>query len=673
MEKANDNSKTSKFTGTAIPVGALRTEKSCGIGEFLDLIPFADFCKTCGLEVIQILPVNDTGTESSPYSALSAFALHPIYVSLKELPEVKNNTDILDEISNLQKKYEKLKRFNYKEIRYAKIDLLKKIFYENETKITKDKQLKQWIEENSWIKNYSVFMKKKRENLEASWKEWKDHCQSDSCTIENLWQDKSNFSEFLLHAWIQMRLEQQFKKAAEYVKSLGIKLKGDIPIMMNEDSCDTWAYPSFFIDEMRAGSPPDASNPIGQNWGFPIYNWENLQKDNYSWWKARLANAAKFYELFRIDHVLGFFRIWATPSRETTAVLGITQPFEPIKKKELLELGFDNDRITWISKPHVHTNKIEPINNYDYLGTHGILTKIMDRIGTEELWRFKNSIKNDKDILEADIPQNIKEKLVEFWRDRAFIEVKKDIYSPIWTFQETTSWKSLSDEEKLKLQKLIDKKYAKMEKLWEKQARTILKELTESVKMTACAEDLGSNPICVPKVLKDLKINSLRVVRWCRKWEEEKQPFFDFKDYPALSVTTSSVHDSSTLRSWWLSEKDAQDFYEAFPPKTAKYESDDKIKPAFYEPETARYLLGKIAESSSTFCIHPIQDFLALAHDYYDENPDEERINIPGTVNDFNWTYRLPDSIEKLSKNKELINEICRISNIHKNKKTRSN
>ena len=645
------------LTGTAIPVGALKTANSCGVGEFLDLIPFADFCKKAGLKLIQLLPVNDTGTESSPYSALSAFALHPLYVSLKSLPEVEGKEDILSEITKLQKKYEKLPRFQYRELRRKKLDLLQKIFDSEKEKIISSDELKSWIKDNSWVQVYSIFMQKKEKKHEASWKEWGE-AQPTKKELDDFWKDKKNQDGNLFYAWVQMRLDQQFAKASEYAKSLGIKLKGDIPIMMNEDSCDAWAFPEYFNDEMRAGSPPDGPNPVGQNWGFPIYNWDNLKKDDYSWWKNRLIQASKYYQVYRIDHVLGFFRIWATPQRESTAMLGWTQPFEPITTDELHNLGFSDDRITWLSVPHVPTNQIEAVNNGDYLGTHGILAKIMDRIGNEEMWRFKPEIKGEKDIWASDIPDHVKPRLAELWRNRALVKVSDGLYSPLWTYHSTTSWQTLSDDEKYRLGQLIVTKYSRMEVLWEEQARTLLGDLTSCTDMVACAEDLGSNPESLPRVLNDLSILSLRVVRWSRNWNAGGEPYYQFGEYPYLSVTTSSVHDSSTARIWWLKEGDAWDFYRTFP-------GDSDVQPGTYNSKTARYLLSKMAESNSAFCIHPLQDFLGLVEDYFDENPDNERVNIPGSVNEFNWTYRLPVTIEKLIKNKELISEINNIVKIH--------
>lgn len=671
------------MTGVAIPLGALKTKKSCGIGEYPDLVTFGSFCKKAGLSIIQLLPVNDTGTESSPYSALSAFAFHPIYISIESLPDYKSVPAAeKKKVKMLHEKHDGRQRYNYRELREDKLAVLQSIFtcckdaFE-EALANGCSDVACWVEENSWVKEYAVFMALKREFLEASWKEWKKEFQKITQEkITQRWNDSALKDTHNFYVWMQYNAFVQFKSAADAVKEKGILLKGDIPIMMNEDSADAWAHPEFFDEKMRAGSPPDGFNPAGQNWGFPVYRWKNLADTDYSWWKNRLKTASAFYQAYRIDHVLGFFRIWETSQRETTAIMGHTEPAAVITAAELEKAGFDKDRIRWLSQPHVPTRLIEEVNNYDYLGTHGLLQQVMDRVGNEELWLFKEEIKGDKDIYEKEsLPPAVRQRLAELWKDRTLIEISKGKFVPLWTYTNTTAWASLSWEEKNILEKLFEEKNKKQEVLWEKQARTLLGELTSATDMIACAEDLGANPACVPVVLKDLSILRLCVVRWYRHWGLEGQPFVDFKKYPTLSVVTSSVHDSSTLRLWWLTESDAADFYRDFPPEVEVTNppetfgaagAEDTIKEKVYTPDTARYLLSKIATGAGVFCIHPLQDFLGLSSVYYREEPQEERINIPGSVNEFNWTYRIPCFVEDLVQDKELQNEIKNIAKIHK-------
>jgi 4-alpha-glucanotransferase len=654
---------THPVTGIAIPVGALKSAESSGVGEFLDLIPFAEFCKKAGLDLIQLLPVNDTGTESSPYSALSAFALHPIYIRLQALPEAAS---FGKDIETLRKRFEGLPRFDYRGVREAKLDLLHRIFDVSESSIVESGELAAWIGKNPWIAEYAVFMNLKRRNLDASWKAWDKMRTPTHAEIRERWDNPKKRSEHLFYAWVQMRLDGQLSEAVARCGKEGIALKGDIPIMMNEDSADAWANPEFFRDDLRAGSPPDGPNPLGQNWGFPIYNWDNLRDDGFAWWKARLAHSARYYGAYRIDHILGFFRIWSIPNGERTGWLGWTTPHEPITADELAELGFTGDRLRWICEPHVPTHIVEAANGGDYLAAHGTMGKLMNRIGNEELWLFKPEIKSEGDIRASDVGERVKNALAAAWRDRMMQITGRDdrgkaLYAPIWNFRDTTAWRSLSDGERSSLERLIARKNLKNEELWKGQADEILGALTGSVDMLACAEDLGSVPTCVPEVLAKLGILGLKVIRWERRWNEAGQPFRDIAEYPEDSVATTSVHDSSTLRGWWEKEGGAADFFSTWGPDLAAIPEETRERfRASYGPEAAAFVLKTLAKASSRLFVPPAQDFLALSEEYRAADADDERVNVPGSVNAFNWTWRLPVPIEKLSKDKKIIEAIER-------------
>jgi len=657
-----------KMTGTVIPLSAIKSPKSLGCGEFTDLVKFADFCKKANLQIIQLLPVNDTGTSSSPYNALSAFALQPLYISIHNLPGITNIEKWKTDLEKISAKHKNNKRFNYDTLREEKLSLLHKIYNSQKEQINKDKALNKFIESNNyWLPYYCVYMNLKDKNNQASWKEWKNDKDLDKSDILKRWKNIHLRNEHLFFAWIQFCAHEQFLQAANYVKQQGILLKGDIPILMNEDSVDTWVFPEYFNTSLRAGAPADSMNPEGQTWGFPTYNWENIATDNYKWWIERLKQASKYYDIYRIDHVLGFFRIWTVREGECSALNGWPQPFKGISRNQLHEIGFNDEKIRWLSKPHVPTNDIQTVNNNDYLATHGELHKIMNRIGNEELWLFQDSIRCDQDIWDKnDIPLSIRQKLVEYWKNRTLIEVDKNIFYPQWTYKNTIAWNSLNWNEQQNLENIITKNEIEQEKLWANQANTLLGILKQNTKMITCAEDLGAMPKCVPSVLQELNILGLRVLRWNRKWNEQNQPFYDFEEYPELSVATTSVHDSSTLRLWWCSEKGAYDFYRQFPPSAIiDCDSKDSIQPGSYNSNTAYYLLTAIAKAHSYFCIHPIQDFLGLVDTYTDKDPKAECINIPGSVNDFNWTYRLPVPTEKLLQDTKLCSIIAKIAKDH--------
>lgn len=667
-----------KLTGTAVPLGALYTKENPCIGEYPDLIPFADFCKECGLELIQLLPVNDTGTQSSPYSGLSAFALHPIYIRIKDIagfPELYNSSTKFQKLYNTfieENKYSG--RYNYTKILNQKNELLKLLYEQTQTwqNGKPEPELEKFIKSNPWLITYCVYKNLKWNYMQASWKTWHlDDQQKTPEEIKKLWDTKAFKKEHLFYAWQQLVASGQFKTAVNYVKKSGILLKGDMPILMNEDSCDAWANPQFFNQNLRAGSPADGENPCGQNWGFPTYNWKNLKENDYSWWKERLNVASKYYDAYRLDHILGFFRIWAIPETDCNALTGHTEPFASFKKDDLYELGFDDDRIRWLCKPHIPTGIIEDIT-WNHELAHKILETLCVQLPGEELWLFKDSIKGSKQIQKADFTEfcndenaekRIKDALIKKWSDRALLEVSKNKIIPMWTYGSSTAWGTLNKTEQESLTKLFENINKKNEKLWKKQAEEIFTAITKN-KMIPCGEDLGVGIECVPQTMKKFDILGLRVVRWSREWAEEAQPYVPFEKYEPLSVTTTSVHDSSTIRQWWKDEKESvQAFIKA---NEELFEEDEAVRtgagPEVFSPEIAECILKASASAASLWYIPPLQDFLYLNQKYYLENADDERINVPGSVNEFNWTYRIPCAVEVLTKDRSLIEKIKKIA-----------
>ena len=651
-----------RLIGTVIPVGALRSEKSIGVGEFPDLAEFGGLCAKMGISLVQLLPVNDTGNMSSPYSALTAFGLHPLYLRIGDLSEAAGYET---EIEAIRKKFNAAVRFPHEALLQAKMDLLRKIYGEHKKKIALDPALKAWIQGNPWVKPYAVFRRLKEANGEKSWREWKDHQKIDAAGIEKLWGDPSLKDEHLFWAWIQQALDTQFSAAAAGLARQGILLEGDLPILMNEDSCDVWAQRENFNLELSAGAPPDMYSPEGQNWGFPTYNWQAQSKDGFTWWKARLKSAGKYYQAYRIDHVLGFFRIWASRRKDNSSLLGRYVPFIPVNPKDFEDLSFDKGRIRWICQPHILTGEVWDSLRANWGGVFReeeiaaaaarVFERALDRIGNEELWLFKKNIQGEKDICSLDLHPAAKAFLVKAWGNRIFFEHEKDQFFPVWYYRNSRAYASLSDDEKEHLEALLEQRGADSEKIWEAEGKRLLSVLTASSSMLPCAEDLGAVPACVPRVLAQLNIMGLRVVRWHREWGREGEPYVPFEDYPELSVCTPAVHDSSCLREWWDREADQHQFCDFIGVPSL---------PKVYNPGTARILLTKIASAASRFRVFQIQDLLHLSSHWYAADPATERINVPGTSNDFNWTYRLPAAISELMQDQDLIRSVAELAAI---------
>ena len=698
--------------GFALPLLSLNTsEGACG--EFSDIERMAALAKSWGMNLLQILPVNDTGFETSPYSALSAFALNPIYLRITELPELslsplqdwqsgnktlqpnatitKGEAALRDIIKQTKDKAaalvikahrwaEQQGGVPYEHILGEKISILESLWNllsdSSRAQVLFD-QIERWAESRNWVKAYACFVELKRRNAGKPWWEWKDHRNPDEAAIQKLWNDPELARPLRFHAWIQMRAEGQYSKACRYALGLGVDVMGDIPILLNMDSAEVWQRRQLFDLDYTAGAPPDMYSHLGQNWGFPLYRWDLLEKEDYSFWKERLRSADQFYSLFRIDHVLGFFRIWAVDIHEADGILGHFKPEYPLLYHELDALGFDAGRIRWLSKPHVPESFLgDALAGLPVEIARRIQEIIFQRIDNEPLFLFSPQVKGGKDITFAvqavmqgynaetassaafqKAADRCKEQFLVAWRDKSLQELSSGQFVPAWEYRDTKAWKSLGEDERQRLEGLILLRRSESMALWERNGEKILKTLIDSVSMQACAEDLGAVPPCVPAVLSNLGIPGLRVLRWHRAWDIEGAPYIPLDEYPEDSVACMSVHDSSNLRQWWEEEVDRQALWDMLGAKT-----DAMSVPPSLTAEAAYTLLLGFASVNSRILVHPLQDLLAASEDYREADPAKERINVPGTTGGSNWRYRLKPTIEALLKDSEFAGSMRALS-----------
>ncbi len=616
------------MTGVLVPVSALHTERSEGIGEFSDLPELAEWCVDCNLDLIQVLPVNDTGDNSSPYSARSAYALHPVYLRIADLPEMPDlpaelRAEITQTVGRLRDHAERERRVFYWEVAAAKERLLRAIYDARAQEIAHDAALTEWADASPWIREYADYRR--------------------SVTADD--------QPFRYYAWVQFRVEQQFLTAARRVAELGVKLKGDIPILITEHSADVWARPAIFIPELRAGAPPDMFSRLGQNWDLPIYNWDEQTRRDYRWWKDRLAQAAKFYHAYRIDHVLGFFRVWSIPKDDATGTLGWFVPSRTLSVEELQHAGFDEGRVRWLAEPHLSTDELRGALETPL---EALAPEVLEQIPNEPLYRFSSQIRGERDVLTAELPEADRTWLAEQYRDRALITTHDGRFAPAWFFRECSRYRQLADHEKAAFEELVARARHESEEMWEEHGRHLLRFMTESTEMLPCAEDLGVIPDSVPRVLSQLGIMGLRIPRWSRRWKEEGQPFIPPADYPFLTVCAPSVHDTSTLAGWW-EENDARDlFWQTL--------GLGHHAPEHYDDRTAVALTRAILRAGSGMVVLQVQDILALVRRGWTDEHAAARINVPGTVNEENWSYRLPVPISRLRGSTALaavVRELC--------------
>lgn len=296
--------------GLDLPLSALHSRDSCGIGEFLDLIPLIDFCKEVGMDVIQLLPLNDTGDDTSPFFAISAMALNPLFLSLHALDHVKEEE--LIEMRRLTH----TPRVEFHQVQSHKFLFLRKYFERFGAEIVQKKAFEQYVADNPWVEDYALFKVLKDLMSKNHWMNW-------PAELKNLTDkqrdelSKTHFTEACFYIFLQFLCFNQLKKVKSYASERGIFLKGDIPILISPDSADVWQYTDEFDLNFSAGAPPDPYNAEGQYWGLPIFKWDEMQRKQFDWWRTRLSYAGHFYDIYRIDHVLGFFRIWAIPIGES--------------------------------------------------------------------------------------------------------------------------------------------------------------------------------------------------------------------------------------------------------------------------------------------------------------------------------------------------------------------
>jgi len=630
-------------TGVVVPLFSLRSKESVGIGEFLDLIPFGHWAKKCGLDLIQLLPVNDTGEEPSPYSARSAFALNPVYIRLQE---IEGAMEILEEEpAQHGKRFAKHPRIPYVEVTRYKRHALRTIFNKKKKDILADEHFKKWIDQNAWLRSYAEFCALKAENHEAAWKNWEK-------------KDNIKESDIIFQKWMQWVAEKQFLKAVHELNKLNIRLKGDIPILINEDSADAWHYPQFFSLDERAGAPPDMFCYSGQNWAFPTYKWDNLEKENFIWWRDRIKQAEKFYHAYRIDHVLGFFRIWVVPEQECTGILGHFVPSVPIYMNELLQAGVPRETVHYLISPNFGE---EQLNNWFGSATEKAKQKYFEPLqGSYGRYTLRHEYHSERTIMSLDEEQVIKDALLNAYWDRVFAPGSNDeVLWPYWYWYNAPVLLTLPEHEVNIIKNIMKINEAKQEDLWGKNGYKLLSVLSREADMLVCAEDLGAVPDCVPGILRDLGILALRVERWSRNWKQEGSPYIPLSEYPRLSVCTTSNHDSSTLIGLWNEQDFDKDLY-------WKHIGQSGKAPATLAAENVKPIIENLFNSNSLLAILPLQDFMALSQKFIPQDPDMDRVNIPGTVGAQNWSWRMPCLLEELLEEAELNGSIEELASVRR-------
>ncbi|KAL0428431.1 UNVERIFIED_CONTAM: 4-alpha-glucanotransferase DPE2 [Sesamum latifolium] len=607
--------------GVAIPMFSVRSEADLGVGEFLDLKLLVDWAVESGFHLVQLLPINDTSVhgmwwDSYPYSSLSVFALHPLYLRVQALSE-NISKDIMEEIQRTRKQLDG-KNVDYEATMAAKLSIAKKIYSQEKEVVFSSVAFQNFFSENQdWLKPYAAFCFL-RDFFETS-----DHSQwgrfslfSEDKLEKLVSKDSLHYDIICFHYYIQFHLHMQLSESASYAREKGVILKGDLPIGVDRNSVDTWVFPNLFRMNTSTGAPPDYFDKNGQNWGFPTYNWEEMSKDNYAWWRGRLTQMAKYFTAYRIDHILGFFRIWELPDHALTGLCGKFRPSIPLSQEELEREGiWDFNRL---SRPYIRQQHLQ------------------EKFGAS--WTIIAS--NFLDEFRKDHYQN-----VVLIKDR---EDSKKFY-PRFNLEDTSSFSDLDEHSKNVLKRLYyDYYFQRQETLWRQNALKTLPVLLNSSDMLACGEDLGLIPSCVHPVMQELGLIGLRIQRM------PSEPGLEFgipSQYSYMTVCAPSCHDCSTLRAWWEEDEDRRRrFFQTVV-------GSDLLPPDRCTPEIVEFVLRQHVEAPSMWAIFPLQDLLALKDEYTTRPAAEETINDPTNPKHY-WRYRVHVTVESLLEDKELISSI---------------
>ena len=647
-----------KLAGTQVPVFSLRTRKSAGIGDFGDLKTMIDFVASTGQKVLQLLPINDTTithtwTDSYPYSCISVFAIHPQYADLHALPELKD-AKARAEAEKTRAELNALDKIDYEKVNDFKINYLRQIFNQEGEKMMKTAEYKAFFQDTElWLVPYAQYSYLRDKNGTADFNQWPDHQVWDEAERKVLADPKTAaYKNVAFFYFVQFVLDRQMQEAHEHAKAKGVILKGDIPIGVNRNGCDVWTEPKYFNLNGQAGAPPDDFSANGQNWGFPTYNWFEMLKDGCQWWNRRFKNMARYFDAYRIDHVLGFFRIWEIPVHSVHGLLGQFAPALAMSREEIESYGlhFQEDRFTrpfitdWVLDRMFHERAGE------------VKEKYLDRLD-DERYQMKPEVDTQRKVeaLFADVTNEkelwLRDGLYALISDVLFVRdhTNPGVFHPRISAQLDFIYESLYDNDKAAFNRLYnDYFYRRNNQFWYQEAMKKLPKLVQATRMLVCAEDLGMVPDCVPWVMDELKILSLELQSMPK---DPSVKFGHLSRNPYRSVCTISSHDMPTLRMWWDENiQRTQEYY-----NTMLYRQGPAPHPL--PGWLASDIISRHLTSPSMLCILSIQDWLATDEALRLPDADAERINIPANPKHY-WRYRMHLNIEDLAADKRFVQNI---------------
>ena len=640
-----------KIAGTAIPVFSLRSEGSYGVGDFGDLKKFIDWAEQTHQQAVQILPINDTtitGTwiDSYPYNSISIYAFHPMYIDLRQLGKLKDK-EVAAAYEEKRQAFNDLPQIDYEAVNNAKREYIRLMFQQTGKKVLASAAFKKFFKENEhWLLPYAAFSHLRDLYGTPDFSQWPEHQTYDAKAIATMCSPESECYEAIAYYYyIQYNLHIQLLEAGNYARQKGIILKGDIPIGISRNSVEAWIEPYYFNMNGQAGAPPDAFSANGQNWGFPTYNWDVMEQDNYLWWQRRFRKMAEYFTAYRIDHILGFFRIWEIPSHSVHGLLGQFVPALPMGVEEIQSFGL-NFQKDFMTQPFIN----EDIINRLFDEKAGFVKETFLQHSHDDIWNMRPEFDTQRKVeawfkdKKDEESINMRENLYSLVSNVLFVVDRKNpsTYHPRITVQNDFIFERLNDQEKEAFNRLYNHYYyQRHNQFWYHEAMKKLPMLTQCTSMLVCGEDLGMVPDCVPWVMEQLQILSLEIQRMPKNPQHE---FGHLQEYPRRSVCTISTHDMATLRGWWEEDMEV----------TARYYNHVLGNwgevPETASAETCEEIVRQHLYSPSLLAILAFQDWMSMDADIRYPDVNAERINVPANPRHY-WRYRMHLTIEKLMKN----------------------
>ena len=652
-----------KIAGTAIPVFSLRSEGSYGVGDFGDLKKFIDWAEQTHQKAVQILPINDTtitGTwvDSYPYNSISIYAFHPMYIDLRQLGKLKDK-EAAAAYEEKRLELNALPQIDYEGVNNAKREYIRLMFQQTGKKVLASAAFKKFFKENEhWLLPYAAFSHLRDQYGTPDFSQWPEHQTYDAKTIAAMCDPESEcYENIAYYYYIQYNLHIQLLEAGSYARQKGIILKGDIPIGISRNSVEAWIEPYYFNMNGQAGAPPDAFSANGQNWGFPTYNWDVMEQDNYLWWQRRFRKMAEYFTAYRIDHILGFFRIWEIPSHSVHGLLGQFVPALPMGVEEIQNFGL-NFQKDFMTKPFIN----EDILSRLFGEKAGFVKETFLQHSHDDIWEMRPEFDTQRKVeawftdKKDEESVEIREKIYTLISNVLFVPDRKNpsTYHPRITVQNDFIFERLNDQEKDAFNRLYNHYYyQRHNQFWYNEAMKKLPMLTQCTSMLVCGEDLGMVPDCVPWVMEQLQILSLEIQRMPKNPQHE---FGHLWEYPRRSVCTISTHDMATLRGWW--EEDME--------LTSRYYNHVLGNwgevPATAPAEICEEIVRQHLYSPSLLAILAFQDWLSMDADIRYPDANAERINVPANPRHY-WRYRMHLTIEELMKSKNFNEKLTSMIN----------